>query len=66
MAKKYRRKVCRNCKAILDPNVKKCPYCGSEDFTEVYSGFIIVIKSDKSEIAKRKNLKEGFWAIKVF
>ena len=63
---KVSRKVCRNCKAILDPNVQKCPYCGSTDFSEEYAGFIIIINAEKSEIAKKKGLKEGMWAIKVF
>jgi len=68
MAKKrgLGRKVCRNCKAILHYNVVKCPYCGSTDFSEDFSGFIIVIDSEKSQIAKEKNLKEGMWAIKIF
>ena len=66
MPRKYLRKACRNCKAIVEPNMNQCPVCGSRDLSEVYSGFIIVINQEKSEIAKRKNIKEGFWAIKVF
>lgn len=64
--KLQKRKVCRNCKAILPPNIVKCPNCGSTDFTEEYAGFVIVINSEKSEIAKARNLKEGIWAIKIF
>lgn len=61
-----KRKACRNCKAILLPNIVQCPYCGSKDFSEEFSGFIIVLDSEKSEIARRKNIKEGYWAIKIY
>ncbi|RDD52402.1 DNA-binding protein [Nanoarchaeota archaeon NZ13-N] len=64
--KTINRKVCRNCKAILPYNVVKCPYCGSSDFVEEYAGFVIIINSEKSQIAREKNLKEGIWAIKLF
>ena len=62
---KIRKKVCRNCKAILEPDVKKCPYCGSTDFSEEYIGFVIIIDEEKSELAKKTNLKKGTWAIRV-
>ncbi|MFH7903136.1 MAG: transcription elongation factor subunit Spt4 [Candidatus Aenigmatarchaeota archaeon] len=61
-----KKKVCRNCKAILLPNIIQCPYCGSKDFSEEFSGFIIIINPENSEISKRKNLKPGIWAIKIF
>jgi len=63
--KKVGRKACRNCKAILDPDVKKCPICGSTDFSEEYIGFVIVVNEEKSEISKSKGIKKGMWAIKV-
>ncbi|MGC9079310.1 MAG: transcription elongation factor subunit Spt4 [Nanopusillaceae archaeon] len=64
--KKPKRKICRNCKAILDKDVDKCPYCGSRDFAEDFSGFILMIDPEKSEIGKKFNIKSGKWAIKVF
>jgi|GEM_PF-125263 len=63
---KLTRKVCRNCKAILDTNATKCSYCGSNDLSEDYAGFLIIIDEEKSEISNKKGIKKGIWAIKVF
>jgi DNA-directed RNA polymerase subunit E" len=63
--RKPKRKVCRNCKAIIDKDVDKCPYCGSTDLSEDYSGFIIIVNQESSEFSKKLNLKEGKWAIRV-
>jgi len=63
--KKPKRKICRNCKAIIDKDVDRCPYCGSTDLSEDYSGFIMIVDSNKSEFSKKLNLKEGKWAIRV-
>ncbi|BFI73214.1 transcription elongation factor Spt4 [Nanoarchaeota archaeon] len=64
--RKPKRKVCRNCKAIIDKDVNKCPYCGSTDLSDDFSGFIIIVNQEKSEFSKKLNIKEGKWAIKVF
>ncbi len=63
---KVKRKVCRKCKLIVDWNVQKCPNCGSEEFSEDWAGFILIVDAERSEIAKKKGLKEGMYAIKVF
>ena len=63
---KIARKACRNCKAIVGPDVDKCPFCGSSDFSEEYTGFVIIVSEEKSEISKKKGLKSGMWAIKIF
>jgi DNA-directed RNA polymerase subunit E" len=63
--RKPKRKVCRNCKAIIDKDVDRCPYCGSTDLSEDYSGFIIIVNQNNSEFSKKLNLKEGKWAIRV-
>ena len=67
MAKKrgQRYKACRNCKLIVEYTEKKCPNCGSTEFSEEYIGEIIIINSDKSEISKKIGIKEGIWAIRI-
>ena len=60
------RKVCRNCKAILDPTATKCQYCNSTDLSEDFAGLVIIINEEKSEISNKKGIKKGIWAIKVF
>ena len=63
--RKPKRKICRNCKAIIDKDVDRCPYCGSTDLSEDYSGFIVIVNQENSELSKKLNLKEGKWAIRV-
>jgi len=63
--RKPKRKICRNCKAIIDKDVERCPYCGSTDLSEDYSGFIVIVNQENSELSKKLNLKEGKWAIRV-
>jgi len=63
--RKPKRKICRNCKAIIGKDVERCPYCGSTDLSEDYSGFIVIVNQESSELSKKLNLKEGEWAIRV-
>ncbi|MCX6769535.1 MAG: hypothetical protein NT051_02530 [Candidatus Micrarchaeota archaeon] len=44
-------KACKNCRFITaDP--EKCPLCQSVELTEKFSGHLIVLDPEKSEIAK--------------
>ncbi len=59
-------KACMNCKYLVEPDVTKCPVCGSETFTENWSGVVIVINPERSEIAKILNIKKpGKYAIRL-
>ncbi|BBL45794.1 DNA-directed RNA polymerase subunit E'' [Nanobdella aerobiophila] len=64
--RKPKRKICRNCKAIINKDANKCPYCGSTDLAEDFSGFVLIVNEERSEVAKKYNFKEGKWAIKIF
>lgn len=58
-------KACKICKTIFEVG-DKCPNCGSKEYTEAFKGRIVVLDPDKSEIAKKINLKEkGDFAIKT-
>ncbi|MDP3991932.1 MAG: transcription elongation factor subunit Spt4 [Candidatus Pacearchaeota archaeon] len=60
-----KQKACKVCNIIYDTG-EKCPRCGSKEFTEGFKGRIQVLNSEKSEIAKKLNLKEkGNYAIKT-
>ena len=60
-----KQKACKLCKTIFDSG-EKCPNCGSKEYTESFKGRIVVIDPNKSEIAKKLNLKEkGNFAIKT-
>ena len=57
-------KACRNCKFITKDNV--CPVCGSKDLSPNWSGEIIILDVEKSEVAKLLGIKvPGRYAINV-
>ncbi|MEW6528503.1 MAG: transcription elongation factor subunit Spt4 [Candidatus Micrarchaeota archaeon] len=57
--------ACRNCKMILNDE-KTCPKCQGTDFTEKYSGEMIIFNTEKSEIAKIAEINvPGKFAVKI-
>ncbi|MCP6719640.1 MAG: hypothetical protein KJI71_05495 [Patescibacteria group bacterium] len=60
-----KQKACKICNTIYETG-DKCPKCGSKESTEGFKGRIVVLNPEKSEIAKRLNLKDkGNFAIKT-
>ncbi|AJF62935.1 MAG: DNA-directed RNA polymerase, subunit E [archaeon GW2011_AR20] len=58
------KKVCRKCKIFVDKEV--CPICGGNQFTNTWKGRIAILNSEKSEIAKKLEIKkDGEYAIKI-
>ena len=58
-------KACKVCNIIYETG-DKCPKCGSKESTEGFKGRIVVLDPEKSEIAKKLNLKDkGNFAIKT-
>jgi DNA-directed RNA polymerase subunit E" len=59
-----KQKACKICNVIYEGD--KCPKCGSKESTEGFKGRIVVFDSEKSEIAKKLDIKEkGNFAIKT-
>ncbi len=59
-----RERACRNCRMITTKS--RCENCGSANLTANFSGLIIVIDEEQSEIAKELGLKKkGFYAVRV-
>lgn len=59
-------KACIRCKALVKPEEEKCPICGANEFTFEWSGIVVVIDPDKSDVAKLLNIKTpGRYALKV-
>lgn len=57
-------KACKICKRIYEGD--KCPNCESKESIDSFKGRIIIMDPEKSEIAKKLNIKEkGNFAIKV-
>ncbi len=60
-----KQKACKICNIIYETG-DKCPKCGSKESTEGFKGRIVVLDPEKSEIAKKLNLKDkGNFAIKT-
>jgi len=59
-----KQKACKICNRIYVGD--KCPGCESRESTEGFHGRIVVLNPEKSEIAKKLNIKEkGSFAIKT-
>jgi DNA-directed RNA polymerase subunit E" len=58
-------RACKNCRYIIYTNDKVCPKCGGE-LSEKFSGMVIVLDPERSEIAKVVEVNAvGSYAIKV-
>jgi DNA-directed RNA polymerase subunit E" len=58
-------KACKSCHLIVEEG-DKCPLCQSADLSEKFSGTVLVIDPEKSEIGKKLGAKApGRYAIKI-
>lgn len=44
-------KACKKCRALVPPEEQICPVCGSTEFTEEWTGMVILLK-EESEVMK--------------
>jgi len=59
-----KQKACKICNTIYEGD--KCPKCDSKEFTETFRGRIVMLNSDKSEIAQKLEIKDkGNFALKT-
>jgi DNA-directed RNA polymerase subunit E" len=60
-------KACRQCRFLIhDKKENRCTNCNSTDLSVDYSGIVIIVDPEKSEIAKRLNVsKPGQYALRV-
>ncbi|HJJ42093.1 MAG TPA: DNA-directed RNA polymerase, subunit E'' [Methanocorpusculum sp.] len=58
--------ACRNCHKVLDPDAVVCPECGGNALTPEWSGYLVIIDSRHSDVAKKMNIEyNGRYALKV-
>ncbi len=58
-------KACKKCRIIIAQG-ELCPICGSSELTSKWSGYITVLNVEKSEIAKKLDIKvNGRYAISI-
>ncbi len=62
--KKKQAPVCRECHRVIDGEA--CAICGGGTLSTDWAGYLIIIKPDESEVARRMNIKlAGRYALKV-
>jgi len=58
-------KACRDCHRIIESGKSVCK-CGSNSISKDWSGYVVIIDPEGSEIAKRLEIKKkGRYALKV-
>jgi DNA-directed RNA polymerase subunit E" len=57
-------RACRTCKIITDENA--CPICRGTDLSDDYSGLLVIIDPEGSQLAGKMDLKrEGRYALRI-
>jgi DNA-directed RNA polymerase subunit E" len=57
-------KACVKCRAITEADA--CPYCHDSDLTKTFEGYILVMKTEGSEVAKAIGAPvPGKYALKI-
>ncbi len=61
------RLVCRDCHTVIEEGAAElCPACGSSSLTEDWSGYVIIVHPEESEIAREMEVAApGKYALKV-
>ncbi len=59
-------RACKSCRYITYQGDKTCPKCSGTELTEKFSGMVLVLDPEKSEIAKLVALNApGTYAIRL-
>ncbi len=59
-------KACIKCKFLVNHEEQRCPNCGSDTFSDEWSGVIIILDPAKSEIAKMLGIgRPGRYALRI-
>ena len=57
-------RACRTCKNISEEAI--CPVCKSKEFSDDYSGLLVVLKPENSLLAEKLNTTEpGVYALRI-
>ena len=58
-------RACRDCHRIIEEGKSVCK-CGSNSISKDWSGYVVIVDAESSEIAKKLGIKgEGRYALKV-
>ncbi len=62
--KKKQLSVCRDCHRVVEGT--NCSICGTNNLTTDWTGYLVIIDPENSEVAKRMNITlPGRYALKV-
>ena len=57
-------RACRTCKIITEENA--CPICRSTDLSDDFSGLLVVLDPEGSQLAQKIDIKqEGQYALRI-
>lgn len=58
-------KACKNCRVIIAQG-EVCPMCGSSSLTTKWSGYVVILSAEKSELAKKLGITaNGTYAMNI-
>ncbi|MDR0439115.1 MAG: DNA-directed RNA polymerase, subunit E'' [Methanocalculaceae archaeon] len=58
--------ACRTCHKVLETDKTVCPECQGNALTTEWFGYLVIIDSHNSDVAKKMNIKyNGRYALKV-
>ena len=58
--------ACRNCHKVLEADKTTCPECQGNALTTEWFGYMVIIDSSHSDVAKKMNIEyNGRYALKV-
>jgi DNA-directed RNA polymerase subunit E" len=58
-------KACKKCRLIISQG-DMCPVCGSTELTAKWNGYVVILNSERSEIAKKLGIKvNGTYALSI-
>ncbi|MGC8547866.1 MAG: transcription elongation factor subunit Spt4 [Candidatus Micrarchaeia archaeon] len=58
-------KACLNCRHIISQG-DVCPICGGTKFTTKWSGYVVILNVEKSELAKKLGINvNGVYALHI-
>lgn len=61
----HKGKACRQCRRVIEEG-DKCPACGANAFTTFWRGYVVIIDSANSEIAKKMGIsQDGKYALRL-
>jgi len=64
--KMQKKKICKKCHNIYEPELKQCPICKNQTFSTSAKGRVFIFNANKSSVAEKMGINtDGEYAIKI-